>query len=139
MAPQMWWYELRNALGAGERQGRLNTRDARATLEDLPPTGGGESPPGTDAARSAAGEGCGEGSPSPGKTVGRIALDPDHDERVLLDLARPCRLSACDTAYPEFARHRRLRLASPDRLRDVVTYCGVAPLDGRRSTPSEDA
>ena len=35
--------------------------------------GCGESPPGTDAARSAAGEGCGEGSPSPRKTAGRIA------------------------------------------------------------------
>ena len=35
--------------------------------------GCGESRPGTDPARSAAGEGCGEGSPSPRKTVERIA------------------------------------------------------------------
>ena len=70
----------------------------------------------------------------------RIALDRNHDERVLFELARQYRLSAYDAAYLEVARRRRLPLASLDRrLREAATDCGVALLDEHRSAPHPGA
>ena len=35
VVPQLWWYEVRNALTVNERRGRLTAQQARATLADL--------------------------------------------------------------------------------------------------------
>lgn len=44
-----------------------------------------------------------------------IALDWEHDDSVILELARRCSLSVYDAAYLEVARRRGLRMASLDR------------------------
>ena len=35
VVPQLWWYEVRNALAVNERRGRLTAQQSRATLADL--------------------------------------------------------------------------------------------------------
>ena len=57
----------------------------------------------------------------------RISRDDDHDDRLLLDLARRRRLSAYDAAYVETALRRSLLLASLDRrLCEAAAASGVA-------------
>lgn len=35
VVPQLWWYEVRNALAVNERRRRLTAQDTRATLANL--------------------------------------------------------------------------------------------------------
>ena len=35
VVPQLWWYEVRNALTVNERRGRLTAEQSRATLSNL--------------------------------------------------------------------------------------------------------
>lgn len=35
VVPQLWWYEVRNALAVNERRGRLTAQETRATLTNL--------------------------------------------------------------------------------------------------------
>ena len=59
----------------------------------------------------------------------RIELDGDHDEALLLRLARQYRLSAYDAAYLEVAVRRELPLASLDHhLVNAATRANVALL-----------
>ena len=61
----------------------------------------------------------------------RIERDGDHDEALLLALARQWGLSAYDAAYLEVAARRGLAIASLDhRLVDAATGANV-PLVGR--------
>jgi len=58
-----------------------------------------------------------------------IQLDTNHDEPLLLDLARSYRLGTYDAAYLEVAMRRGLPLASLDRrLSEAAAACGVDPL-----------
>ena len=55
-----------------------------------------------------------------------IAIDRDHDDGVLLALARRHGLSAYDAAYVEVALRRGIPIASLDRqLRQVASVCHV--------------
>jgi len=57
----------------------------------------------------------------------RISRDHDHDDRIVLDLARKQGLSVYDAAYVETALRRSLPLASLDRrLCDAAAAIGVA-------------
>ncbi len=57
----------------------------------------------------------------------RISRDHDHDDRMVLDLARKQGLSVYDAAYVETALRRSLPLASLDRrLCDAAKASGVA-------------
>ena len=59
-----------------------------------------------------------------------IALDADHDDRVLLDLARQHGLSVYDAAYLEVALRHGLPIASLDlRLRQAAAASQVAVLE----------
>jgi predicted nucleic acid-binding protein len=100
VVPGIWWYELRNALVANERRGRLAPADTQATLTDVRDLG--------------------------------IAVDHDHDEGVLLSLARSQDLSIYDAAYLEVASRRGFPLATLDEgLRAAAIRVGVDVL-GRR-------
>ena len=56
----------------------------------------------------------------------RISHDRDHDDRVILDLARRHRLSVYDASYVETALRRSLPLASLDRrLCEAATASGA--------------
>lgn len=62
-----------------------------------------------------------------------IVLDRDHDEGVVLELARGLELSVYDAAYLEVARRRQATLATLDeRVRGAATRAGVTLF----STPS---
>lgn len=95
VVPGIWWYEVRNALVANERRGRIDADHTRARLADLREM--------------------------------RISPDHDHDDRVVLDLARKHRLSVYDAAYVETALRRSLPLASLDRR-----LCEAAATSGAR-------
>ena len=59
-----------------------------------------------------------------------VAMDGDHDEQAILDLARHHGLSVYDAAYLEVARRRQLPLASLDRrLRAAAAVGGVELLN----------
>ncbi len=56
----------------------------------------------------------------------RISADHDHDDRVILNLARTHGLSVYDAAYLETALRRSLPLASLDRrLREAAAASGA--------------
>ena len=60
----------------------------------------------------------------------RIALDADHDDRVVLDLARRHGLSVYDAVYLEVAMRRGLPLASLDlRLRQAAAVNRIALIE----------
>ena len=60
----------------------------------------------------------------------RIALDTDHDDRVVLDLARRHGLSVYDAVYLEVALRHRLPIASLDlRLRQAAATSRIALIE----------
>ena len=60
----------------------------------------------------------------------RIALDTDHDDRVVLDLARRHGLSVYDAAYLEVVLRHRLPIASLDlRLRQAAATSRIALIE----------
>ena len=60
----------------------------------------------------------------------RIALDSDHDDRIVLDLAQRHDLSVYDAAYLEVAMRRGLPIASLDlRLRRAAAACRIALIE----------
>lgn len=60
----------------------------------------------------------------------RIAIEHEHDEAELIDLARRHSLSVYDAAYLEVALRRALPLASLDRrLCEAASACGIATLE----------
>lgn len=90
VVPGIRCYELRNALVANERRGRLDWTDTLATIANLRQM--------------------------------RISLDWDHDESVILALAREHRLSVYDAANLEVAIRHTLPVASLDQsLRQAAT------------------
>ena len=105
VVPQLWWYEVRNALAVNERRGRLTAQDTRATLTNL--------------------------------SAMRFVLDFDHDDRVVMELARRHGLSVYDAAYLEVALRRSIPLATlDDRLRTAALTAEVELLDVSRPRPS---
>lgn len=61
----------------------------------------------------------------------RISHDHDHDDRVILGLARRHRLSVYDAAYVETALRRSLAFASLDRrLCEAAAASGAALVPG---------
>ena len=60
----------------------------------------------------------------------RIALDSDHDDRIVLDLAQRHDLSVYDAAYLEVAMRRGLPIASLDlRLRRAAAASRIALIE----------
>lgn len=67
----------------------------------------------------------------------RIALDSDHDDRIVLDLAQRHDLSVCDAAYLEVAMRRGLPIASLDlRLRRAAAASRIALIESDVSPSS---
>lgn len=67
----------------------------------------------------------------------RIALDSDHDDRIVLDLAQRHDLSVYDAAYLEVAMRRGLPIASLDlRLRRAAAASRIALIESDVSPSS---
>ena len=67
----------------------------------------------------------------------RIALDSDHDDRIVLDLVQRHDLSVCDAAYLEVAMRRGLPIASLDlRLRRAAAASRIALIESDVSPSS---
>ena len=68
----------------------------------------------------------------------RITLDTEHDDRVVLDLARRHGLSVYDAAHLEVAVRRGLPIASLDlRLRQAAAASRIALIEPVASSSSK--
>ncbi|MXW47807.1 MAG: type II toxin-antitoxin system VapC family toxin [Gammaproteobacteria bacterium] len=94
VVPRIWWYELRNALLANERRGRISQQQVSDTLADSQELD--------------------------------IYIDNEHDDALILDLARRFKLTVYDSAYLEVALRRSMPLATLDKsLREAAENIGV--------------